>query len=374
MSHTDTEISHTEDTEIPRYTFTEIHPAITQARSSSLKTIATETPSSKLFIGGDRRHFVNTVLKNGENDFSTALAHTFQTVVSQAIASGGTSEVVGLYQKDLFYGRKSAAVAIASMDNTGRDDSMRITETADGEVLSGDSLIPGNFKRPDLVLVIIPRPWGASKPARLVLLESGTLGVSFRSREVKTNGIPDGHMMIADTVTLSPTMILGNTSDGTDFTDRILFGWGAFGSAAMLTLLAAQAIRLVSWSYREYPGDWISSHNGEYTFGDVILDQEASRAYLTQTAESADAFSESAHLYGYKALRYIYRTTSRIVERAMTLLETANPHLARYLEDKRMEFINSIGWQADAVPSFIRSYLPVPADRLLDSMKHVPAA
>jgi len=374
MSRTQIETSQTEQTDNTRYLFTNLSPTDIQERPSSLKSSAVGTTPSGLIIGVDRRHFVKTVLETGESGLSTALTHLFQTVVSQAVASGGAPGVAGLHQKDLYYGRKSAAVAIASPDNSKGENTMKISETDDGEVISGSARIPGSLETPSLVLVILTRPYGTSEPARLLLLESETSGVSFRLATGQSYGKSANRMVIADSVSLSPSMILGRESGDADFSDRVLFGWGAFGSAAMLTLLAAQAIRLISWSYRDNPGDWISSHESGYTFGDVILDQEASLAYLTRNAESADAFEESAHMYGYKALRYAYRTTSRIVEGAIALLEIAHPHRARYLEDKRKEFSASIGWQADVVPSFIRSCLPLPADRLLDPREHAPAA
>lgn len=374
MSKIQTETSHNSHAVIFRHNFTEITPMDTWMQSSVQKTPINDNTSSRLVIGGDRRHFVKTVLATGEGDPSRALGHIFQNVVSRAVASGGTPEIIDLYQKDLFYYRKTAAIAIAPSGGAERNDAMRIIETDDGEVLVGKSRIPGSLETPDLVLAVLPRPHNTSESTRLVLLQSDTPGVSFRSVGTRTGGIPGSQMIIADTVALSPSRMLGRVSGGSDFSDRILFGWGAFGSAAMLALLGAQAIRLVSWSYRESPGDWISSHESGYTFGDVILDQEASRAYLIRTAESADEFSESAHIYGYKALRYAYRSTSRIVERAATLLETANPLLSRYLDDKRMECDDLVGWLAEAVPSFIRGSLPLPADRLLDSGKHAPAA
>jgi hypothetical protein len=373
MSQMQSEIVQTGSIDIPRRRFAEASPENRQAPSPKAVGTGTNTPFGPV-IGGDRRHFVSTLITGGETNLPSTLGHIFQTVVSRAVETGGSREIQALYQKDLFYGRKRAAAAIVLSNSTRADDTMKIVTTDHGESLVGGVRIPGGLEPPDLVLVILPRSGGASEATRLILLEAGTPGVSFRLIPTEPRGYSRNSTVIADGVWIAPSMRLGRASDDIDTSDRILFGWGAFGSAALLTLLAAQAIRFVSWSYRETPGDWISPRTSGYTFGDVILDQEASLAYLHRAAESADAYPESAHMHGYKALRYVHRATSRIVERATALLEVSSPHLATYLGNKNTEIDRLIGWQADAVPSFIRQYLPLPAGMLLTPTDHTPAA
>jgi len=373
MSQIHAEITQTGSIDIPRHRSAEVSPDNTRV-SLPKNTGAGNTAPFEPVIGGDRRHFVTTLLKGGEKDLPSTLGHIFQTVVSQAVESSGSREIQELYQKDLYYRRKNATAAIVPPRGTRAEDTMKIAMTDDGEILVGAFRIPESQKTPDLILVVLPQSGGTSEPTRLILLEAGTLGISFRFPSEHPYGRFKNRMVIADSVRLTPSMILDGSSNDIGISDRILFGWGAFGFAAMLTLLAAQAIQFVSWSYREKPGGWISTQTNGYTFGDVILDQESSLAYLHRAAESADAYPESAHMHGYKALRYAHRATSRIVERTTALLEISSPHLATYLENSNRELDRLIGWQANAVPSFIQQYLPLPASEMLTTTEHAPAA
>ena len=258
---------------------------------------------------------------------STALIYVSHSVVAKAMELAGSEAIKKKILSETVERKGLGAFAVHEPDSGSNSGVITTRAKKDGDhyIVNGSKFFITSGGEADFYLVLVRTdPEKGPQGMSTLLIEKDTPGLSFGHTEDKMGlrSTSSKEIFFSD-CRVPVESLIGKEGEGTQIIGKTVIGWGFFGAAAISTGIARSATEFAIKHAKERTigGQPIGVHQAvQFMITDMVLETEASEAFLASCAGQADLLPETAILNGFKSKLFASENAVNVANKAIQVM------------------------------------------------------